>query len=285
MDTAELHELLTPESLALLDDLDPDSLGDAVAAVSRLRAVGHSPARVAAVLSQARLRRRARAKFGPFADRMLFTEAGLEQSTRLAVASLHAGRFAAAGLDRVADLGCGIGADALALAGLDLAVLAVERDEPTAALAAYNLAPFPRARVECADATAVDLSEVDAAWLDPARRSAGRRLDDPGDWEPSLDFCFELGRRIPVGIKLGPGVDRGLLPEGFEAQWISADREVVELVLWSGALAGRASAVRRSCSARTAPPSSSRRPTARTPSPESRASGSTNPTAPSSAPG
>ncbi|TPW74716.1 THUMP-like domain-containing protein [Schumannella soli] len=247
MDTAELQELLTPESLALLDELDLDALGDAVAAVSRLRAAGHSPARVAAVLSQARLRRRARAKFGAFADRMLFTGAGLEQSTRLAVASLHAGRFAAAGLDRVADLGCGIGADALALAGLDLAVLAVERDEPTAALAAYNLAPFPRARVECADATSVDLSEVDAAWLDPARRSAGRRLDDPGDWEPSLDFCFDLGRRIPVGIKLGPGVDRGLLPEGFEAQWISADREVVELVLWSGVLArpgvGRAALV------------------------------------------
>ncbi|TPW71776.1 class I SAM-dependent methyltransferase [Schumannella sp. 10F1B-5-1] len=262
MDTAELRELLTPESLELLDALDVDALGDAVAAVSRLRAAGHSPARVAAVLSQARLRRRARAKFGAFADRMLFTEAGLEQSTRLAVASLHAGRFAAAGLDHVADLGCGIGADALALAGLDLGVLAVERDETTAALAAYNLAPFPRARVDCADATTVDLGEVDAAWLDPARRRAGasgaggpggaggprgRRLDDPHDWEPSLEFCFDLGRRIPVGVKLGPGLDRALLPADMEAQWVSVDREVVELVVWSGPLAragvGRAALV------------------------------------------
>ena len=47
---------------------------------------------------------------------MLFTEAGLEQATRLKVAALHAGRFARAGVEHVADLGCGIGGDALALA-------------------------------------------------------------------------------------------------------------------------------------------------------------------------
>ena len=44
-------------------------------------------------------------------------------------------------------------------------------------------------------------------------------------------------------------MDRALLPEGFEAQWISVDGEVVELVLWSGALArpgvGRAALVLR----------------------------------------
>ena len=73
-------------------------------------------------------------QFGDFASRMLFTPDGLEQATRLSVASLHAGRFAGAGIDVVADLGCGIGADALAMAALGLGVLAVERDEATAAI-------------------------------------------------------------------------------------------------------------------------------------------------------
>ena len=136
MESAELRELLTQEALVLLDSLEPStSTDDVVRLVGRLRRDGHPATRVAAVLSQYRLRRRASAKFGQFADRMLFTETGLEQATRLRVAALHAGRFAAAGLEHVADLGCGIGGDAMAMAALDLRVTAVERDEVTAALA------------------------------------------------------------------------------------------------------------------------------------------------------
>jgi hypothetical protein len=237
MDTAELRELLTPEGLKLLDDVGPiDTTADVVRIVSRLRAAGHSGSLVAAVLGQARLRAKAQAKFGDFAGRMLFTPDGLEQATRLRVAAAHAGRFAEAGVDVVADLGCGIGADSLAMAALDLAVLAVERDELTAAIASFNLAPFEAARVELGDATTTDLTGVGGVWLDPARRSGGSRLTDPADWEPSLDWAFGVGRERPTGIKLGPGLDRDLIPDDAEAQWVSVDRSVVELVLWFGAV-------------------------------------------------
>ena len=196
MESAELRELLTPEALALLDSLEPStSTDDVVRLVGRLRRDGHPAGRVAAVLSQYRLRRRAAAKFGPFAERMLFTERGLEQATRLRVAALHAGRFAAAGLEHVADLGCGIGGDAMAMAAIDLRVTAVERDEVTAALAAYNLAPWPTARVVHGDLASIDLDGVDGVdgiWLDPARREGARRLADPGDWAPRLDTALEL---------------------------------------------------------------------------------------------
>ena len=145
MDRAELVELLSPEGLRLLDSLPAwDSAADVVRTVADLRRRGHPPGLVATVLSQSKLRARAAAKFGEFASRMLFTEAGLEQATRLRVAALHAGRFARAGIGHVADLGCGIGGDALALAAIDLEVTAVEADEITAAIAAYNLTPFPR---------------------------------------------------------------------------------------------------------------------------------------------
>ena len=238
MDQAELRELFSTDGLRLLDSLPPfDSTADVVRTVSDLRRAGHSAGLVSAVLNQAKLRHRASVKFGSFADRMLFTEAGLEQSTRLGVAAHHAGRFADAGVKWVADLGCGIGADALAIAALELEVTAVERDEVTAAIAAYNLAPWSNARVEHSAAEEVDLAGVDGIYLDPARREGARRHRDPGDWSPSLDFAFGLAELYPTGIKLGPGIDRELIPAEAEAQWISVNRDVVELGLWFGALA------------------------------------------------
>ena len=242
MDAAELAQLLTPDGMALLDRTPAVSDGgEIVRVVSRLRAEGHDPGLVAAVLTQAKLRQKARGKFGDFASRMLFTEAGLEQATRLSVAAQHAGRFAAAGLRRVADLGCGIGGDAMAMAALDLDVTAVDRDEVTAAVATHNLALWPDARVELGDAAAFDLTRVDGVWMDPARRTTGhtntRRLADPDDWSPSLDTVFAAATTTPTGVKLGPGIDRDLVPDTDEAQWTSVDREVVELALWFGPLA------------------------------------------------
>ena len=238
MESSELRALLSLEGLRLLDSLPEWHSGtDVVRTVADLRKAGHPAELVTAVLAQARLRSRARAKFGDFADRMLFTEAGLEQATRLPVAARHAGRFQQAGLRWIADLGCGIGADAMALAALELEVTAVERDEVTAALAAYNLAPWSNARVEHGIAEDTDLSGVDGVFLDPARRDGARRLADPADWSPSLTFGFDLARRLPVGMKLGPGIDRDLIPADAEAQWISVDREAVEVGLWFGPLA------------------------------------------------
>lgn len=242
MDVAELTALLTGEGLQLVDELGAIDSTDAVtAAVSRLRAAGHSPDLVSAAVGQARLRTRARQKFGDFADRMLFTRAGLEQATRLEVAAHHAGRFRDAGVRRVADLGCGIGGDALAFAGIGLDVVAVDADEVTAALAAYNLAPFADgASVRHARAEDADLTGVDAVWLDPARRTAGHNETarvGAGEWSPPLDWVWGLAAQMPVGVKLGPAFDRTLIPQDAEAQWISIGGSTVELVVWTGALA------------------------------------------------
>lgn len=242
MELSELQALLTPDGLRLLDAMPPiESADDVARVVSRLRNDGHSPDLVSAVVGQARLRTRGRAKFGDLAERMLFTRAGLEQATRLPIAAGHAARFRDAGFDRVADLGCGIGGDALGLAGLGLRVVAVDSDEVTAAIAAYNLAPFGGdVEVRNSTAEASDLSDVDAVWLDPARRTPGHgetTRTRPQDWSPPLDWVFELAARMPVGVKLGPALDRDLIPDDVEAQWVSADGATVELVLWSGPLA------------------------------------------------
>lgn len=242
---SELRALLTPAGLELLDELGPiETTAEVARAVSRLRAAGHSPDLVSAAVGQARLRAKARAKFGPFAARMLFTRAGLEQATRLAVAARHAQRVRSAGFSQVSDLGCGIGGDALAFAGAGLDVRAVDADEVTAVIAAYNLAPFgDSAEVRQGTAeTALDMSDADAGavWMDPARRTSGHsetRRVSADDYSPSLDWAFDVAARLPTGIKLGPAHDRDSLPADAEAQWVSADGSVVELVVWSGALA------------------------------------------------
>jgi len=236
-------KLLSPEGQALLSEVSVDSKLDVVKTVSRLRAAGHDAGLVATVLTQAKLRSRAKTKFGEFADRMFFTEDGLEQASRLQVSAIHAGRFRDAGIKAVADLGCGIGSESLALAAIDIDVVAVELDEVTAACAAYNLAPFENAQVENADVTEIDLNRFEAQFFDPARRELGtsrekaNRKFDPSQFSPNFDWVLQQARLRPTGVKLGPGHPHEAIPEDAEAQWVSDNGDLVELTLWFGSLA------------------------------------------------
>ena len=244
MEREDFIRLADGAGQALLAQIDYSSATDVVALVSKLRSQGHDPATVAAVLTQAKLRKRAVAKFGEFASQMLFTEAGLEQASRLKVAAIHAGRFRSTGIKQVADLGCGIGAESMALASLGIEVKAFEIDEVTAAVATYNLAPFENASVEIADVQTLDLSGFEALYFDPARRelhgpkkSSTQRHFDPANFSPNYNFVLEQAKTKPTGIKLGPGHDKKQIPAGCEAQWISVDGDLVELGLWFGKLA------------------------------------------------
>ncbi|MEY4312725.1 MAG: hypothetical protein RLZZ319_234 [Actinomycetota bacterium] len=238
MKRSDVELLLTSEALALLDSLPPYSPRDnVVQSVGRLRDRGVSEDMTRVVLRQRRLRAQAVSKFGDFAARMFFTDAGLQQATRLSVAAHHAARFRTLGAQRVGDIGCGIGGDALALSGLGVVVTAIDRDEATAALAAFNLAPIDSARAECAEAESVDLSRFDALWFDPARRTESTTRLDPSDWSPSLDWVFDVAARIPSGIKLSPAIPHDLLPDDVEAQWVDDRGDTVECVVWTGALA------------------------------------------------
>ena len=243
MEREDFIRLASPGGQLLLEELDYSSDTDVLKLVARLRKAGHDPLTVAAALTQAKLRKRAAAKFGDFANRMLFTEAGLEQASRLKVAALHAGRFRNAGLKEVADLGCGIGAEAMAMAALDLEVRAFEIDEVTAAVATYNLAPFENVTVELADVQELDLDQFESLFFDPARRdlkgakkASAKRIFDPANYSPNFEFCLDAARKKPTGIKLGPGHDHRQIPKDAEAQWVSIDGDLVELGLWFGSL-------------------------------------------------
>ncbi|MEV1288473.1 methyltransferase domain-containing protein [Micromonospora sp. NPDC049679] len=244
MDLDRLAALRTPAGVSALAAAADLAGRDPLSAAGALRARGVPADLAAAALTQAELRRRAVGKFGPLAAHMFFTRAGLEQATRSAVAERRATRLRAAGVRTLADLGCGLGADAIAAARAGIRVHGVEADPVTAAIATANAEAAGVAdlfTVERADATTVDVTGFDAVFCDPARRKSGtgRRVFDPAAYSPPWDFVMALAERVPrTVLKVAPGIDHALIPPGAEAEWVSVAREVVEAAIWCGPLAG-----------------------------------------------
>ncbi|MGE3858077.1 MAG: methyltransferase domain-containing protein [Dehalococcoidia bacterium] len=192
------------------------------------------PARARAVLALIEGRRSAAGKFAD-AERLFFDRESAEQATAEAVARHTAARFA--GVRRIADLGCGAGGDALALAA-HAPVLAVDRDPARLALVVANAA-VRGLPIEVAEAGVEAFAlpdDIDAAWLDPARRDEGGRVRDPEQWSPPLSVALRIASTVPrAGIKVAPGIDLAAIPAACEVEFISHAGTLVEAVLWSGA--------------------------------------------------
>ncbi|MCR6032426.1 SAM-dependent methyltransferase [Nocardioides sp. zg-579] len=236
MDLDAFRWLLTEPGQALLARAGELAGSDPLAAQTALRREA-SAEHAAAALTQARLRVRAEAKFGDLAARMYFTADGLEQATRLAVATHRAARLQAYAARTLVDLGCGIGGDLVAAARAGLTCAGVDLDPVRVAVAEANLAALdlPGA-VMVADATTVDPSPFDVAFADPARRGARGRTFDVDDWTPPWSFVERLLRRDSC-VKVAPGIPHDIVPAGVEAEWVSDHGEVKEAALWSGGLA------------------------------------------------
>ena len=229
--------LLSPGGRELLDRLSGEQVSpDRALELAQALRGRYPPELVAAALTQQSLRVAGRAKFRR-ADEMLFTRDGLEQASSEATSAHAAARYPAGAL--VADLCCGIGGNLIAL-GAGRRVLAVDLDPVSLAFARHNAAVYGAAdglAAVRADVTNVPLAGVDAVFVDPARRAAGRRLA-AGRSEPPLGWCLDLAGRVPaVGIKAAPGLPRDLVPDGWEAEFVAVGRDLKEALLWSPALA------------------------------------------------
>ncbi|GAA2994545.1 class I SAM-dependent methyltransferase [Streptosporangium longisporum] len=239
MNLDAFRELLTPRGQEALAAAAGTVGDDPVTAVTRLRR--HYDADLtSAALTQAALRVRARDKFGPDADLMYFTRAGLEQATRREVADHRARRLAAGA--RVADVCCGIGGDLLALARAGCTVEAVDADPLTAAVARANadaLGLGERVSVRAADASVLDPAAFDVLFADPARRTARGRTFDPMGYSPPWPAVLGMVARADAAcLKVAPGIPYEFVPDGAEAEWVSWRGDVKEAVIWCGALAG-----------------------------------------------
>lgn len=246
MDPQIVAELASPPGRELIRLVQPYREDHVLKQHTRMRELGHRPELTSAVLTQAKLQERAKAKFGGLATDLLFTSDGVEQATRVEVAALHAARFAAAGLKNHWDLGCGIGADARATAAAGLPVTAVEMDPGTAAIAAANLAAFDLARVITGTIESLDLSlgPDTSIWLDPARRVAGvsnasgrsQRISGLEEMAPPWSVVQELATRAgAAGAKYSPGFPVQSIPAQAEAVWVSFAGVALECSLWWGA--------------------------------------------------
>jgi SAM-dependent methyltransferase len=204
---------------------------DDLRAAERLRETWPAPL-VAAASEQAELRDRAAAKFTRHAE-MLFTRAGLEQASAELVARHRAGRFAAVG-GRVVDLCCGVGGDLAMLATHSSSdVVGVDRDEVHALCARHNTAVYGGdATTVVEDVSEIDLQQFEVAFVDPARRRRDGLNDTRGGSSPPLSWCLELPLDR-VCVKTAPGLDRSVVPAGWEVEFVAVGRDLKEAALWS----------------------------------------------------
>lgn len=224
--------------LRTLTAAPPDDAG-LLPALTRLRK-RFSPGQASALVTTARLRKRAEKKFGARASRMFFSETALQQASPQIVADYTARRYA--GFSWTLDLGCGLGGDSVALADIGVSVLAVDRDPLAAGLTRANARALNLARSihpVRADVTR-PAWDIPIAWADPGRRSGARRIFHPDALLPPLSILLDLQRhRIPhLGVKLMPGLAHRHIPPEAEAEWISLNGELKEAVLWFGSLVG-----------------------------------------------
>lgn len=193
-----------------------------------------SPEIASQAVQQIRLRQRAQRKFSRAAQ-MWFTPEGLEQSSSESVAAYHASRFPRDML--VADAGCGIGGDLIALAGRG-ETAGVERDALCIRFAQRNVQVYgldSRCYLIHADVLHLRLEKAPFLFLDPARRTGGRRSSSPEDWQPDWATVCGLAKSVRGAlVKTTPTLHLSFIPPDSEREYISVDGECRELLLAFG---------------------------------------------------
>ena len=234
----EFYFLLTAEGQRLLAEMPMITPGTHLQVAMALRQQV-KPELAQAAMEIALLRQEAVVKFSQAAE-MYFSREALEQSSSEVVSRYRAERFFGAGIERVADLGCGIGGDSLAMAA-GMEVMGVEWNPVRLAMAQENVRVYgfgQNFRPLQADLLELTPLPVQAAFFDPARRDEnGRRIYSVYDYRPPLSLIDKW--RVWIGetaVKISPGVDYAELPEDAEVEFISVNGDVKEGVLWFGEL-------------------------------------------------
>ncbi|MDB5079104.1 MAG: hypothetical protein JWP00_1028 [Chloroflexi bacterium] len=239
--------VLSEEGRAALAELaaQPSGLNQAnqLATLTRLRRRFSSEQAAGLVeVATARLKAIQQEKFSRAAE-MFFSRTGLEQSSGERITAHRAARFASIlpPGSRIADLGCGIGGDSLALAAHGQ-VTGVDLDPARLHFARANLAAYGRdnnfSPLE-GDITQFDPAGYQALFFDPARRTGeGRRIFSVEDYAPPLSIIKTWLPLVPeIAVKIAPGVKYQELEDyQCEVEIISEKGDVKEAVLWFGKL-------------------------------------------------
>ncbi|MEE2907270.1 MAG: hypothetical protein VX527_05490 [Planctomycetota bacterium] len=226
--------IVSPQGTDLLDAASQCEVGN-TAAMARLRRTW-TLEQVAAAMELTEARRRAVGKIH-HADSIVADRIGLEQATGSVIADYKANRVVSAGVDRLSDLCCGIGGDAMAFAA-HLNVIGFDLDPLKTWMTGIN-AKCPTRCVDVLDA------EVPSGpiHIDPTRRdvSRGERRHDPESWTPrGSDLQVLLESHPDAIIKMGPGIDQENLSfrdHHSEVEFISLEGALSQAILWTGCFA------------------------------------------------
>lgn len=235
--TQGVRFLQTPRAQAELLALAEETISpqNHLAMVMKLRDQ-YTPQEAGWLIDQAVLRAKAGEKFGT-PQRCLLLDEALQQASSLAMAGYHAQQFRQ--FSSIADLGCGIGGDLLAFAGLLPSVVGVELDPIRAVLARYNVINHGfgnTVRVMEGDWTTMHLN-VDAVFVDPARRVDGRRVFSLQGMIPPMAILLRKQDHYPnMAVKTAPGINPAEVPPTAEVEFISENGEMKEALLRFGDL-------------------------------------------------
>ncbi len=165
-------------------------------------------------------------------ERLLAVQDAVPQASPGRIASWHASQIPADA--RVLEIGCGVGADTLALSARARNVIACDVDPVRAACAHHNLMTLERGGARATPGDGFELLEGDAAratviYADPDRRPHGRRELSSAAWRPSLASLVELARPgRDVYVRAAPSLDPEELPRGCRALFVSYHRSCME---------------------------------------------------------
>jgi hypothetical protein len=216
---------------------DPDLLNDhaQLRLLTQLRKTW--PAEDAgAALELARLRHKAREKFGDHAARLFFTREALEQSSDPLVRQYRVQAIPPQA--HTIDLCCSIGSDSLAFAQQGAQVLGLDRDPLRIRIAQLNAKALGLAATfRVYDAYEGQPQACDWLFFDPARRHAdGQRIFDVEAYEPPLSLVQTWQARQGRIIKLSPGVDVAQVATyGGRLEFVSVQGDLKEALLWQTA--------------------------------------------------
>ena len=189
------------------------------------------------IAEQVSLRARGARKFRR-ADRLYFLPRAVEQATDESIAAYKSASFPPGG--RVADLGCGMGGDTMALAA-SRSLLAVDTDPTCALIAEANLHAVGAGSfiVQEQDAANVALADYAFWHADPDRRATGRRTVRTDQMQPSAaELATWLTVNPNAAIKWAPASHVPPdLTRHAEREWIGHSRTCQQQLVRSGALA------------------------------------------------
>ncbi|WP_432797479.1 THUMP-like domain-containing protein [Poriferisphaera sp. WC338] len=246
-DPINIWSSVPDDLIARAADCDPSSVAD----IARLRKK-FSADHVRAALDLTLARRKAQNKFPKkIVNKFLALPQAVEQASSYRAAKYKATRFKTCfdkdahpsiPENRIIDLCCGIGGDALALSQILPSpdqLLAVDIDPLRTWMCKQNTGVQTLVTDITTPTFKQTLSNFDCYHIDPARRTtAGQRLWQLADIIPSPDYLAELVSLIPTGCtKLSPAINHDELSFPAEVEYLSEAGSLTQALAWTGKLA------------------------------------------------